>query len=91
MSADLSLGSVWPAYWTQGIDDWPTDGEIDIMENVNVVTQNRYALHTTQGCTHPAAGDSANLQTGTVISTDCYNATNGDEVRRPVDLVKVAN
>jgi hypothetical protein len=69
--------SVWPAFWMQGVN-WPTDGEIDIVEQVNVQTNNRYTLHTLDGCMHPAAS-AGTLETGTVVSTDCFNATNGDE------------
>lgn len=45
------------------------------MENVNQMTFNQYTLHTLDGCAHPA---SATGQTGSVLSTDCFNATNGN-------------
>ncbi|KZT34871.1 hypothetical protein SISSUDRAFT_1009421 [Sistotremastrum suecicum HHB10207 ss-3] len=70
--------SVWPAFWMQG-PNWPNDGEIDIVENVNLVTTNRYTLHSLNGCMHPPAGSSLVQETGQVISTDCFNQTNGDE------------
>ncbi|THH07641.1 hypothetical protein EW145_g3245 [Phellinidium pouzarii] len=66
--------SVWPAFWMQG-SNWPVDGEIDMFENVNQATNNRYTLHTTDGCTHPDNSSSSSIETGTVISTDCFNAT----------------
>jgi len=69
--------SVWPAYWTQG-SNWPDDGEIDIVENVNMVTTNRYALHTLQGCMHPPASTPVQ-ETGSLIAPDCFNQTNGNE------------
>ncbi|CAE6513023.1 unnamed protein product [Rhizoctonia solani] len=69
--------SVWPAYWSQGspADEWPKFGEIDIIENVNMATVNQMALHTTQGCTL-ASGTQV---TGTIVSNDCFNGTNGNQ------------
>ncbi|KAH9852517.1 concanavalin A-like lectin/glucanase domain-containing protein [Lenzites betulinus] len=58
--------SVWPAFWTKGVN-WPFDGEIDIVEGINLMTSNQMAVHTTQGC----KTDNSIVQTGTIGFTDC--------------------
>ncbi|KAF2013191.1 glycoside hydrolase family 16 protein [Aaosphaeria arxii CBS 175.79] len=65
----------WPAFWTVGLGDWPTDGEIDIVENVNDATSNNAALHAAGDCAvNPLSG-----QTGTWKSTDCNIAHDGNQ------------
>jgi len=39
----------WPALWMFG-DDWPNNGEIDILEGVHTQSQNANNLHTRSGC-----------------------------------------
>lgn len=44
-----STCGTWPAFWTVG-PEWPSNGEIDIIEGVNSQQANSMALHTTPGC-----------------------------------------
>jgi hypothetical protein len=59
--------SVWPAIWTKG-QNWPDDGEIDILEGINLNTNNQIALHTRPGCTHVASPPN---QLGKSLELDC--------------------
>ncbi|KAI5777677.1 concanavalin A-like lectin/glucanase domain-containing protein [Geopyxis carbonaria] len=56
----------WPAFWTLG-DNWPNNGEIDVIEGVHEQIGNNVALHTSDGCTVSGSG-----QTGQVLTTNCY-------------------
>ncbi|GJJ06564.1 hypothetical protein Clacol_000757 [Clathrus columnatus] len=63
----------WPAAWEVG-DNWPNNGEVDIVEGVNGVAPNAATLHTSSGCTMP----SSTTQTGITTGTDCNAADNGN-------------
>jgi len=63
--------SLWPAFWTVG-PNWPSGGEIDIVEQVNTATQNQMTLHTGAGCTLSQPMNA----TGNVLVDNCdVNAT----------------
>jgi hypothetical protein len=56
----------WPAFWTVG-RDWPSTGEIDIIEGVNSQVGNSMALHTGEGCSITNNGGFS----GTVGTDNC--------------------
>ncbi|KAI9834550.1 MAG: hypothetical protein M1819_002926 [Sarea resinae] len=62
----------WPALWLADPANWPTNGEIDVVEAVNTATTgNQMTLHTTKGCTMNAK----RKETGTVHTKNCWNGT----------------
>ncbi|KAF9886818.1 hypothetical protein FE257_011065 [Aspergillus nanangensis] len=66
-----SICGTWPAYWLLG-PNWPTTGEIDIIEGVNSQSTNKIAGHTSAGCTISSTGF-----TGTAETTNCDVAAVG--------------
>lgn len=59
--------SVWPAFWSFG-PNWPENGEIDIIEGINLMPNNQISVHSTPGCTH----NGSEYQLGTSgTTTDC--------------------
>ncbi|KAH7076841.1 concanavalin A-like lectin/glucanase domain-containing protein [Paraphoma chrysanthemicola] len=63
----------WPAFWTLG-PNWPTGGEIDILEGVNEYTNNGMTLHTGPGC---AIGSDTTQFSGSVTTPNCDVAAEG--------------
>ncbi|KII86650.1 glycoside hydrolase family 16 protein [Plicaturopsis crispa FD-325 SS-3] len=59
--------STWPAVWETG-PNWPSTGELDIVEGVNNQANDQTTLHTNPGCAIPAFGVP---QTGIVENMDC--------------------
>lgn len=64
----------WPALWLTDTNNWPANGEIDVMEGVNQNTDgNQMTLHTSNGCT---MDDVKRKMSGTAMYGNCYNGTN---------------
>ncbi|KAG8214674.1 glycoside hydrolase family 16 protein [Butyriboletus roseoflavus] len=64
----------WPAVWTVG-DNWPNEGEIDILEGVNNMTPNIASLHTGSNCHMSSSRD----MTGRSIGTNCAANETGND------------
>jgi hypothetical protein len=67
-----SICGVWPAFWTVG-PNWPSSGEIDIIEGVNDMTSNTVTLHSSAGCTMEATGS----KSAKLASSNCNNEGGG--------------
>lgn len=63
----------WPAWWQNG-PNWPEGGEIDILEGVNVFNRNQVSLHTGRGCTMPGDFNSNGAMSGSLLTSDNFNA-----------------
>jgi len=62
---------VWPAFWFMG-PNWPYNGEIDVVENINLATDNQATLHTGNTCDFASQKSIMNSDiTGYVASTNC--------------------
>ncbi|GAV99788.1 glycoside hydrolase family 16 protein [Lentinula edodes] len=63
----------WPAVWTVG-EDWPNNGEIDVLEGVNDQGPNQATLHTSAGCTMP----DWRYEKGNALLDDCNTLLNSN-------------
>ncbi|KAJ6552602.1 hypothetical protein DFH09DRAFT_1319052 [Mycena vulgaris] len=67
--------TVWPALFTQG-KIWSVQGEIDIIENVNLETANRVSLHTgSDTCVQPTSITSNQTETITATNDGIANCS----------------
>ncbi|KAF2666324.1 hypothetical protein BT63DRAFT_55886 [Microthyrium microscopicum] len=67
---------IWPAFWTLGSDPWPQNGEIDIIEEINLNANNQYTLHSGDG----ACSISGYSGAGRISSGNCQTTNNGNVV-----------
>lgn len=66
---------LWPALWLTDGYNWPTNGEVDIVETNNLATEgNAVTLHSTAGCNMKVK----RKQTGKPNYTICDNSTHGN-------------
>ncbi|KAK4250826.1 glycoside hydrolase [Corynascus novoguineensis] len=68
-AAGSSSCGLWPAFWMFG-PDWPSSGEIDIIEGVNSQAANSVSLHTGPGCTVSNVGSAPGTR---LVTADCQN------------------
>lgn len=68
-AAGSSSCGIWPAFWMFG-PNWPSSGEIDILEGVNSQTSNSVSLHTAAGCSVSSPGALA-LAGTKLVSSNC--------------------
>jgi len=68
-----SICGVWPAFWLFG-PNWPNNGEIDVIEGVNLAGTDTITLHTAPGCYINTAGS----RSGTVLQDSNCNSNNGN-------------
>ncbi|KAF5379325.1 hypothetical protein D9757_007612 [Collybiopsis confluens] len=65
--------SLWPAYWSVG-PNWPNNGEIDIIEGVNLNTVNQMTLHTSADCAIQSSLSNLVSINSTLGNLDCASS-----------------
>ncbi|BGP40390.1 hypothetical protein JCM10450v2_004372 [Rhodotorula kratochvilovae] len=58
--------ATWPAFWAHAVS-WPSGGEVDFFEGVNLQQTNQVAMHTVPGC----YADNTTAATGDLTFTNC--------------------
>ncbi|KAJ3759793.1 putative glycoside hydrolase family 16 protein [Lentinula raphanica] len=74
----------WPAIWSTATQNWPNNGEIDMIEGVHESTQNQITMHTNAGCSL-ATGQAI---TGTVSGTTCESSGSNNNGCPTMDTTK---
>lgn len=70
----------WPALWTVARDgSWPDKGEIDIIEGVNLFTQNGLSVHTKDGFWMKDTGFSAGFMMSSDNKNNCAALATNDQ------------
>ncbi|KAL8653596.1 MAG: hypothetical protein Q9226_003790 [Calogaya cf. arnoldii] len=64
-----NICGVWPAFWSTG-PSWPSNGEIDILEGVNLQSTNKITLHSDPGCS--INGKDCQGSTGCSVDSGVY-------------------
>ncbi|MDT5043664.1 MAG: hypothetical protein QOE51_4649 [Actinoplanes sp.] len=65
---------IWPAFWMLGGGNWPTDGEIDIMENIGKSSEQNKVYGTVHGPGYSGAGGiGGNKTIGAPLSDAFHN------------------
>lgn len=84
--------ATWPALWLSDHDNWPTNGEIDVMESMNPPAPGQVSkADTSSDGTHDGNSNMMTLHTtdgcemsvkrqmeGNSLQSDCLNSTNGN-------------
>jgi hypothetical protein len=65
-----SVCGTWPAFWTVSHVDYPSQGEIDILENIHENTQSIQTLHTSANCS-VVGNELGAQQYGKQVSYNC--------------------
>ncbi|KAF2098069.1 glycoside hydrolase family 16 protein, partial [Rhizodiscina lignyota] len=77
-----SLCGIWPAFWTLGSGEWPGNGEIDIIEGVNLNEVNAFTLHTSDVCIMNNTRETGTLETDNCAvsysTTGCTGKASGN-------------